>query len=103
MTDTWGLVYVFVAGILLGTFFFGGLWWTVRKGLASRYAALWFMGSMLLRTGVVVLGFYFIMGDSRQRLVAALFGFALARVLVTRLTRDATQAKHLPQKAGHAS
>ena len=41
---------------------FGGLWWTVRKGVASERAALWFFGSMLLRTGAVMLGFYFVAG-----------------------------------------
>jgi F1F0 ATPase subunit 2 len=35
-----------VAGLLLGAIFFGGLWWTVRKGVASSRPALWFLGSL---------------------------------------------------------
>ena len=74
-------------GPLLGVFFFGGLWWTVRKGIASKQVALWFLGSMLLRTSVVLLGFYFVLGDNWQRLLAGLLGFVIARIIVTRLTR----------------
>ena len=44
------LPWRFVAGALLGAFFFGGLWWTVQKGVTSEQPALWFLGSLLLRT-----------------------------------------------------
>ena len=43
-----------VAGLLLGAVFFGGLWWTVRKGVSSQRQALWFLGSFVLRSLVVV-------------------------------------------------
>ncbi|HEX5363850.1 MAG TPA: ATP synthase subunit I [Gallionella sp.] len=99
MTDPLGLVSASAMGFLLGAFFFGGLWWTVRRGVASERVALWFFGSMLLRTGVVMLGFYFLMGDSWQRLLAGLFGFVLARMAVTRLTG---QAKVSAREAEHA-
>ena len=52
------LVGAGAVGLVLGAVFFGGLWWTVRKGVASPRPALWFVGSMLLRTGVVLAGFY---------------------------------------------
>ena len=54
------LVVALVAGLLLGAVFFGGLWWTVRNGVSSKHAALWFLGSMLLRMGIVLFGFYFV-------------------------------------------
>jgi F1F0 ATPase subunit 2 len=41
-----------IAGALLGALFFGGLWWTVRKGLTSTNPALWFLASSTLRMGV---------------------------------------------------
>ena len=31
MSDTLALALALFAGALLGTFFFGGLWWTVQK------------------------------------------------------------------------
>ncbi|MDD5058917.1 MAG: ATP synthase subunit I [Sideroxydans sp.] len=94
MTEPLSLAIALAAGILLGVFFFGGLWWTVRKGIASKHAALWFGGSMLLRTAVVTLGFYWVMGDSWQRLLAALTGFIVARLIVTRLTNVMPEADH---------
>ena len=102
MAEVLTLISALIAGVLLGAFFFGGLWWTVRKGMTSERVALWFFGSMLLRTGVVMLGFYFVMGDSWQRLLACLLGFVLARLIVTRLTRITAQPDQLAQEANHA-
>jgi F1F0 ATPase subunit 2 len=50
MNEILNLILALVAGFLLGAFFFGGLWWTVQKGLSSRRPELWFLGSLLLRT-----------------------------------------------------
>ena len=99
-----GLILAFssVAGVLLGGFFFGGLWWTVRKAVSSRQPALWFLGSMLLRTGIVLPGFYVVSGGDWKRLLASLLGFVIARLIVTRLTRVAQQPGQLAQKASHA-
>lgn len=89
-------------GALLGVFFFAGLWWTVRKLGSTKRVAPWFLGSMLLRTSLVLLGFYFILGDDWKRLLAGLLGFVIARLIVTRLTRVAEQSRQLAQRAGHA-
>ena len=43
MNETVTLVSAGVAGLLLGGFFFGGLWWTVRKGVSAKRPALLFM------------------------------------------------------------
>ncbi len=79
-------------GVLLGVVFFGGLWWTAQRGLYSRYAALWFSLSMLLRTGVTLLGFVLVARGSWGRLAICLAGFAVARLIVTRLTALAPAA-----------
>lgn len=102
MNELLSLASALVAGVLLGAIFFGGLWWTVRQGVSSKRVALWFLGSMLLRTCIVLLGFYFILGDDWKRLLAGLLGFIIARLVVTRLTRVAEQPGQLAQKAGHA-
>ena len=93
-----------VAGLIMGAIFFGGLWWTVRKGVASQRPALWFVGSFVLRTGVVVAGFYVVSDGQWQRLLACLFGFAVARFIVTWLTpppiaapnAQTAEARHAP-------
>ncbi len=102
MSELLSLAAALIVGIMLGAFFFGGLWWTVRKGMASERAALWFIGSMLLRTGVVLLGFYFVLGDDWRRLVAGLLGFVVARLMVMRLTRSAAKSNPFAQDARHA-
>src|ERR1700710_2156840 len=87
MNETLILILAGGAGFLLGTFFFGGLWWTVRKGLSSDAPALWFLGSRLLRMGVALAGFYSVGHGEWPRLVGCLFGFSIARFAVTLLTR----------------
>jgi F1F0 ATPase subunit 2 len=84
MSDIPVLAPPFLAGALLGAFFFGGLWWTVQKGISSERPALWFLGSLLLRTGVVLAGIYFVAQTHWSRLVACLLGFVIARVVVVR-------------------
>jgi F1F0 ATPase subunit 2 len=93
MNEFMSLVFALLAGALLGVFFFAGLWWTVRKIESSKQVALLFLGSMLLRTSVVISGFYFILGDNWQRLLAGLLGFIIARIIVTRLTRITDQSE----------
>ena len=86
MSEIVQMTLALLAGMVLGAMFFGGLWWTVQKGLASTKPALWFLGSLLLRTGMALAGFYFVSGGDWKRLLACLFGFIIARLIVTRLT-----------------
>lgn len=97
------LTLVLVAGLLLGAIFFGGLWWTVRKGMSSKRPGLLFLGSMLLRTGIVIAGFYVVADGDWQRLLACLFGFVIARFIVTRLSGPPLEHRAVPAKgSGHA-
>ena len=75
------------AGVLLGAIFFGGLWWTVIRGLSSERPALWFFTSTLARTSITIGGFYFIGSDSWERWLLCLLGFVLARAVVKWMTR----------------
>ena len=87
MNDPLPLLLAGAAGLVLGAIFFGGLRWTVRKGLTARQPALWFLGSMLLRMGIALAGFYFVGRGDWRRLLACLLGFVIARFVVTWLTR----------------
>jgi len=96
MREVLVLLLALVAGIFLGALFFGGLWWTVQRGLTSHQPALWFLGSMLVRTAIAVSGFYFVMQGDWRRLVACLAGFLLARICTVRLTRSSfSKSSHL--------
>ena len=76
MNDFLALPLAFLAGALLGAFFFGGLWWTVQKGVhVGDAGGIWFLGSLLLRTGVILAGFYFVSRDHWTKFLACLLGF----------------------------
>jgi len=90
------------AGLVLGAVFFGGLWWTVRRGVSSNRPALWFFGSFALRILIVLAGFYAVAGGQWRRLAACLLGFVFARFFVTRLARSPVAGPAGAQEAPHA-
>lgn len=104
MNETLGLMLSLVVGAGLGAVFYGGLWWTVRRGLTSPRPALWFIGSLLLRTVVTLGGFYIVSDGLWQRLLLCLLGFVMARPVVTRLTRPSAKSPPGPvPEANHAA
>ena len=72
------------AGLLLGLFFFIGLWWTIRRALDSPHPALWFVTSLLLRLAITSYGLYWVADGRWQRLLWCCGGFILSRWLVRR-------------------
>ncbi len=86
MHDLIPLAVPLAAGLVLGAVFFGGLWWTITRGLASRQPALWFFGSLAVRMSVTLAGFLLVGRESWERWLACLLGFLLARIIV-QLTR----------------
>ena len=86
MSNALLLTFAIAAGLLLGLTFFGGLWWTIRKGMASPHPALWFLGSMVVRSGLALAGFYLVSAGQWERLLACLCGFIVARFVITRVT-----------------
>jgi F1F0 ATPase subunit 2 len=91
------------AGLLLGAVYFGGLWWTVLRGIGSRHAALWFFVSLLLRTAVAMFGFYLVARGSWERLVVCVAGFVVARFIVIWLTAAAGPRPQSSGGTNHAS
>jgi F1F0 ATPase subunit 2 len=85
------LALALAAGLLLGVFFFGGLWWTVIRAVSSQRPALCFIGSMLLRMSITLMGFYFVGGENWKQWLLCLIGFVLARLVVKCLTRPPVQ------------
>lgn len=80
------LFFVAIAGLFLGGIFYGGLWFTVSRGLHSQSPAGLFLLSFLFRTGITVAGFYLICGDQWQRFISCIAGFLIARLLVAKIT-----------------
>jgi F1F0 ATPase subunit 2 len=84
MSEVFNLTLALLAGVLLGAFFFGGLWWTINRSLGSAQPAMLILGSFLLRTMVTVTGFYIALQGGWRGLVACMVGFLVSRIVVTR-------------------
>jgi len=88
-----------MAGVALGLVFFGGLWWTVRLAVSSKWVGLLFFASLVLRTAIVMGGLFFVCDDDWRRWLASLLGFIAGRLVVTRATRQMPpliKAQHAP-------
>jgi F1F0 ATPase subunit 2 len=86
----------FVIGLLLGAMFFGGLWWTVRTALGARNPVAWFPASLLLRAGLLGVGFYYVAAAGWQALLLCTGGFLIARGALIHLSRVAAWNPHAP-------
>ena len=85
------VVLAFMAGLILGTLFFGGLWLTVKKAVTSKIPAIWFFGSLLFRVSITLVGFYYVGAGNWQRLLICALGFIAARYIVIHLTKSIEQ------------
>jgi F1F0 ATPase subunit 2 len=105
MNETLTIIAMWVAGGILGTIFFGGLWWTVQKGVSSGQPSVWFLVSLIIRMGITVAGFYFLSHGHWQRLLPIVLGFFTARFIITRIigkpdkqiTSTSKVTRHAPQ------
>ena len=102
MNEILSQMLALLLGVSLGAMFYGGLWWTVRKVVSSQRPARWIFGSLLVRTGIALTGFYFILRNHWGRLPVCLLGFIITRMLVTRLAWAPEKPVPARQEAGHA-
>jgi F1F0 ATPase subunit 2 len=91
MNEALYMIVAFIAGLLLGTLFFGGLWLTVKKMVNARMPALLILSSFVLRAGVTLAGFYYISLGNWQRLLICVFGFIAARYIFMYFTKQANK------------
>lgn len=78
MTPVW---LAFSAGIGLALCFFGGLWITVQRLPTARFPAFLTVTSACLRFGLCFIGFYLVMGEHWDRLLACVLGFAAVQTV----------------------
>lgn len=74
-------------GIVLGLFFYGGLWLTVRRLPDCAYPTMLSLGSLILRMSLTLGGFVILIGGRWQNAAAALAGFTAASFLLPLLLR----------------
>jgi len=102
MNEILHITLVLIVGLALGTFFFGGLWLTVKKAVDSKTPALWFLISSFLRVTITLVGFYFTANGDLKRLLVCLLGFLIARFSITRLTKPKeAQQEELRKEVSH--
>ncbi|MCE5264554.1 MAG: ATP synthase subunit I [Deltaproteobacteria bacterium] len=80
---------IFMLGTALGTVYFAGLWYTVRRLPDTGAPLMSLLWSYLLRASMAVAGFGLAMQGGWEELIAALAGFILTReILLRRLGRN---------------
>ena len=85
------LFLAFVAGIVVGLFYFGGLWLTVQRLPQTRRPAVLSLVSLFIRLGLTLAVFYLVMAGRGERLLACLAGFLLMRLVLVRRWRPTPQ------------
>ena len=75
-------VYPAAVGMALGFFYYGSLWFILRRLPQLKYPALWVGLSLLLRTLAVVGVLYLLFADAWQQLLIALLGMLISRALL---------------------
>lgn len=91
MTYLAPLFLALIAGLVMALFYFQGLWFTVKRipDLNNPLRAAFL--SFTVRLSFVLIGFYLVMGNHPERLVAALCGFILMReILIRRRMKELT-------------
>jgi len=76
------MILRFVCGFLLGIFFYGGLWLTVRRLATTGHPFAVTLGSLFARGAVTLAGFFLLIGGHWQNAVWALIGFTASRLLL---------------------
>ena len=84
MTAAGGLVIGFLSGAVLGSAFFGALWWTVRGLPASERATRRMVSSFVIRLGLLAVGLALVARLGPLEILAALAGLLAARSLLIR-------------------
>jgi F1F0 ATPase subunit 2 len=84
MNSAFLLALSFFMGALLGVFYFGGLWLTIKRLPHSQQPTILSLGSFFARSLVCILGFYLIIGSGIEALLLCLAGFVLTKIALIR-------------------
>lgn len=84
MTKAGYVIIAFIAGSLMGVFFFAGLWWTIMRGRRAPRPQVFFWRSLSIRTGAVLLALYYTTSMELGGVVAYLSGLVLVRTILLR-------------------
>ena len=92
----WGLSFVW--GALLGLFYFGGLWITLKYISRSKKPKSWLVMSFVIRISVILAGFWAVMRMDPVAFMLTFLAFLITRVILTRsLGRESQGEIHAHQ------
>jgi F1F0 ATPase subunit 2 len=103
LIDAVALALALLTGTLVGTFYFGTLWLVVRRLDRLAWPALWLAVTGIVRLAVVLALFAWLVGTHWERLVLALIGFVVIRVVLTRWLGRPADAPRRPRREGMAT
>lgn len=92
------MVLGFLAGLLLGLIFFGGLYWSVEKLAQVKNPAILMLLSLLVRMAALMAGFILLFKRSFTEGIAALLGIIFVKFLLIAYSR-----KNNPEEEGKRS
>lgn len=85
------LIFNAIGGLFLGSFFYLGLYWTVKKGLTSKRPALLFSLSFFIRSAVLLSGILLLGKGVFINFVACAFGIVFSRLIVFIVNQQASK------------
>ena len=86
MTEIDIIVFVLAClwGVILGLFYFGGLWWTLSSLPKKAKPKIWLGLSYAVRMSVALLGFWIVLGRGLAPFIVTIVMFFLVRFIITR-------------------
>lgn len=78
----WGLSFIW--GVLLGFFYFGGLWITLKHITQAYKPTYWLVISFVIRVSFVMIGFWAIMKRDLISFIFTFLAFLITRAILTR-------------------
>ncbi|MEK6238668.1 MAG: ATP synthase subunit I [Planctomycetales bacterium] len=85
MWEWMSLLTAAATGMTLGGFYFGSLWWTVRRATQARRPSRLLIASFLIRVTVFAVGCAAVSGGRGEGVFACLLGFLAARAIAIRI------------------
>ena len=82
--EPWRYLWSFGLGAALGYFYFGGLWWTVRRLQTAKLPGLLFFLSFFVRTVITVTVLFAGTGGRWPLILTSVGAFLLVRLQLTR-------------------
>jgi F1F0 ATPase subunit 2 len=78
----------FVTGLILGVFYFGGLWLTIKKVYQVQRPWLWLFLSFISRLSVSLLVFYLLVRHNWLYVFSCLLGFLIVRFVSVQIIKQ---------------